>query len=257
MADARERHLRRLRRALGSARRWTVVGAVLSGATAVLVPYAGVGLPDAFWAAAAGGSVVMAVFRWRDHRQLTRLPIPPPEERPELSGRGQLAHGALRAVVAANPVVKAAVDDVGRRAGRRRFRGSAAAPAWDRLDAASATLREIRGPVGEQVGEALREAAAGERSLRDLAGRVATTERALRFAKADTRGRLTEVRQVLLTRLDDGVGTYERLAAAAASCAAEHGVAADPIAATRLTDAADRMAAFAQALSELRDVRVT
>lgn len=255
-AETREKRIRRLARARRAARWWTLLGAGFGGAAAVLIPYAGIGAPDAIWAAAAGGSIVMAAFRWHDLRALSRLPLPPPDE-PAAPGGPITA--AMRLALAANPVARAAVDEMGRRAGRRRFRGSAAAAAWDRLDTASSTLAELDGRPGgpvasEQVGDALAEAAAGERSLRDLAGRVATVERALRFARDDTRGPLEEARRALLARLDDGVATYERLVAAAAACAAHDGVAGDPVAALRLRDAADRMAGFAAALAELRDL---
>jgi hypothetical protein len=250
-AETREKRIRRLARARRAARWWTLLGAGFGGAAAVLIPYAGIGAPDAIWAAAAGGSIVMAVFRWHDLRTLSRLPLPPPDQ-PAAPG-GPIS-AAMRMALAANPVARAAVDEVGRRAGRRRFRGSAAAAAWDRLDTAATTLAELDGRLGEQVGDALAEAVVGERSLRDLAGRVTTVERALRFARDDTRGPLEQARRELLARLDDGVATYERLVAAAASCAAHDGVAGDPIAALRLRDAADKMAGFAAALAELRDL---
>ena len=54
MVDERTRYFRRLRRLRRSARRWSVLGVGLGGAAAVLTPYAGIGLPDAVWAAAAG-----------------------------------------------------------------------------------------------------------------------------------------------------------------------------------------------------------
>lgn len=249
-AENREKRIRRLVRVRRAARWWTLLGAGFGGAAAVLIPYAGVGAPDAIWAAAAGGSIVMAVFRWHDLRALSRLPLPPAEP----VAPGGPVGAAVRMALAANPVARAAVDEMGRRAGRRRFRGSAAAAAWDRLDTASSTLAELDDRLGEQVGDALAEAAAGERSLRDLAGRLVTVERALQFARDDTRAPLEGSRRALLARLDDGVATYERLVAAAASCVAHDGVANDPIAALRLSDAADRMASFAAALAELRDL---
>ena len=76
MADQRTKHLRRLRRLLRSARRWSVIGGGLSGATAILAPYAGLGVPDAAWAAGAGASVALAVWRWRDFREMRRCRCP-------------------------------------------------------------------------------------------------------------------------------------------------------------------------------------
>jgi len=251
--DGRLRRLRRLRRA---SRRWTVLAAGLTGAAAVLTPYAGLGLPDAFWAAGAGVSIALATFRWRDYRALTAQPLPP--ERPKL-GPAEAARAAMRAALSANPTARAAVDEIGRRATMHRFRGSAAAPARERLEVAASTLAQLDpgrlAGAGELVAEAVEEASVAERSLRELTERVLTVERAQRFADSSSHGGLADARAVLLTRLDDGVATYERLTAAVATCAAENGIADDGLARTRLTEAADRMAAFAAGLAELRDLR--
>src|SRR6185437_13603864 len=85
MVDARAKHLKRLRRLHRSARGWSVRAGLLTGATAVLVPYSGLGLPDAFWAAGAGGSVAIAIWRWIDLRAFRALPVPP-EPDPALLG---------------------------------------------------------------------------------------------------------------------------------------------------------------------------
>ena len=45
--DERTRYFRRLKRLRGSARRWSVIGGGLAAATAVLTPYAGIGIADA------------------------------------------------------------------------------------------------------------------------------------------------------------------------------------------------------------------
>lgn len=250
MGETRDQRLRRLRRLRRSSRRWSVLSGGLAGAAAVLVPYAGLGLPDAAWAAAAGASLVLAVFRRRDYTALAAAPLP--AERPQLGSAGP-ARAVLRAALDAHPTARAAFGEMSRRTQRRRFRDSGAAEAWARLDAASTTLSDVGGPMAEQVREALEEAAAGERALRDLAGRVLTVERAQRFAAPDTRQSLSDARAMLLTRLEDGVSTFERLVAAAAACAAEHGAAADDLSSIRLADAADQMAAFALSLAELRD----
>lgn len=77
MADERTRYFRRLSRLRRSARRWSVTAGGLGGAAAILTPYAGLGLPDAAWAGAAGGSVVLALWRWADLRILAARPAPP------------------------------------------------------------------------------------------------------------------------------------------------------------------------------------
>jgi len=59
MTDPRTRHLRRLRRLRNSARRWTVLAGLFGGASAVLVPYQGLGWPDAVWTALCGGSAAL------------------------------------------------------------------------------------------------------------------------------------------------------------------------------------------------------
>ncbi len=69
MADERARYFRRLRRLHGAARRWSVLGGGFTAAAAVLTPYAGVGLADAAWAAAAGASLALAGWRWSSRSQ--------------------------------------------------------------------------------------------------------------------------------------------------------------------------------------------
>jgi len=250
MAETRDQRLRRVGRLRRSFRRWTVLGAGLTGAAAVLTPYAGLGLPDAAWAAGAGVSVALAVFRWRDYRMLAAQPLPP--ERPQV-GAGEAVRQAMRAALAANPIARAAVDEVGRRAERRKYAGSAAAEPMSRLAAAVRTLDDVRdGPRTEVVDEALGEAADGERALRDLAHRLLTVERALRFAGPDARPALGQARDTVTGQLSDGVQTFERLAAATAAAAAS-GAGEDTVAQYRLGEAADRMAAFAAGLAELRE----
>ena len=65
------------------------------------------------------------------------------------------------------------------------------------------------------------EAAAADRSLRDLADRVASVERALRLAPADARPPLAEAHARLTAQLESGVAAYERLVVAAAGYVAE------------------------------------
>src|SRR5262245_10111784 len=77
MVDERARYGRRLRRLRRAARRWSVLAGALGGAAAVLVPYSGLSVIDAFWAAAAGGFVMMASWRWADYRALSARPVPP------------------------------------------------------------------------------------------------------------------------------------------------------------------------------------
>src|SRR5262245_25933813 len=76
--DARAKHLKRLRRLRRSARAWSVRAGLLIGATAVLVPYQGLGWTDAIWASLAGGSIALTAWRWMDLRELAAQPVPDP-----------------------------------------------------------------------------------------------------------------------------------------------------------------------------------
>ncbi|MCM0679010.1 hypothetical protein NCC78_30715, partial [Micromonospora phytophila] len=99
------------------------------------------------------------------------------------------------------------------------------------------------------------EAAAADRSLRDLAARVASVERALRLAPPDARPPLAEAHQALTGQLESGVAAYERLVVAAAGYVVEDARpnVAHP-AASRLTEATDLLHGVASALAELRAV---
>ena len=142
MADARTRHLRRLRSLRRAARRWSVLAAGLAGAAAVLTPYQGSVLPDAAWTAAAGGSVVLALWRWSDLRAFAARPVPPPPE----PITAEQARARLVAAVERMPAGRLAVAEVRRHRARLALRGTAAAGPWSRLDQASATLDGLTPP---------------------------------------------------------------------------------------------------------------
>jgi hypothetical protein len=252
MADERTRHLRRLRRRLRGARRWSVLGGMLSGATGVLVPYAGLGLPDAFWAAGAGGAVVLVIWRWKDYRELAAQPVPPPVDPAE-------AAAAMRrrfvAAVGSVPAGQTAIEEMRRQRARLRYRGLSVAPLWQRLDRAAQTLAGISGRLGGHAAGAMLEAATAEHSLRDLVERAAAVERTMRVAPADSRDLLGAAHADLMTQLSEGVTAYERLVAAAAGYLAEDGRTGAKYldsATTRLTEAADLLRGVSAGLAELR-----
>ncbi|MEH1125441.1 phage shock envelope stress response protein PspM [Micromonospora sp. CPCC 206061] len=251
MADARTRYFRRLKRLRRSARRWSVFAGGLGGAAIVLTPYAGLGLADAFWAAAAGGSIALAGWRWADLRALAAQPAPPP---PDPALAGEQARQRLVNAVQRLPIGRTAVEEVRRQQARFALRGSGAAGPWARLDRASMTLTGLAARLTGPGEPAVLEAAVAERSLRDLAHRVAGVEKALRFAPPDTRPALEDAHSTLVGQLDSGVTAYERLVAAAASYVAEDGrmVTEDP-SVTRLTEASDLLRGVAAGLAELRD----
>ncbi|MEV1286968.1 hypothetical protein [Micromonospora sp. NPDC049679] len=250
MADPRARYFRKLRRVRRAARRWSVLAGGFGGAAAVLTPYAGIGLADAAWAAAAGSSLTLALWRWSDLRGLTAQ-APPSAPDPTLAA--DQARARLLATVRRVPAGRAAIDELRRQHARFILRGSAAAGPWARLDRASLTLTGLAGRLSGPAEPAALEAAIAERSLRDLAQRVASVEKALRFAPVDARPDLERAHRTLVDQLDGGVTAYERLVAAAASYIAEDGrSASEHPAVSRLTEASDLLHGVAAGLAELR-----
>ncbi|GIF67006.1 hypothetical protein Ais01nite_50410 [Asanoa ishikariensis] len=250
MADARTRYFRRLRRLRSSARRWSVAGAGLAGAAAVLTPYAGLGLPDAAWAAAAGGSLVLAGWRWADLRRLSAEPAPPA---PDPALAAERTRARFIAAVESAPGGRSALAEVRRQKGRFALRGSTAATGWDRLDRASSTLNSLAPRLTGMGGSAVLEAAVAEDSLRDLAHRVSGVEKATQLAPPDAKPGLTEAHRDLTQQLDEGVAAYERLVAAAAAYVAEDGrLGTTHPSVSRLTEASDLLRGVASGLAELR-----
>src|SRR2546430_17116916 len=76
--DARTRYFRQVRRLRRSARRWSVLAGTFAGASAVLVPYRGLGWPDAVWMALTGGTAALTFWRWSDLREMAAQPVPDP-----------------------------------------------------------------------------------------------------------------------------------------------------------------------------------
>lgn len=250
MIDERTRYFRRLRRLRRSTRRWSALGGTLGGAAAVLTPYAGLGLPDAAWAAAAGGSLVLAAWRWADLRQHTAQP-PPPQADPAVAA--DRARAALVAAVERLPSGPQVMREVRRHRSRLALRGTAAAALCERLDRAAAALAGFAPRLPESGAPAMDEALTAERSLRDLAYRVAGVEKTMRLAPEEARGGLEAAHAELTGQLQAGVTAYERLVAAAAKCVAAHRPGPAAVETTaRLTDAGDLLQGLAAALAELR-----
>jgi hypothetical protein len=185
MVDERARYGRRLRRLRRAARRWSVLAGALGGAAAVLTPYSGLGLIDAFWAAAAGGSVMLAIWRWMDYRALVAQP--PPALDP--AEAGDRARSRVEAFVAGLPGGRETLGELRRQADLIRLRGSAVAPGWRRLDRAAAVLNSLALRPGGPGETAVLEAAVAERELRELAKRAAGVERALRYGRTSPSAR--------------------------------------------------------------------
>ncbi|GII20571.1 hypothetical protein Pme01_01680 [Planosporangium mesophilum] len=245
--DPRTKHFKRLHRLRRSARGWTVRAGLFTGAAAVLLPYHGLGLPDALWAAAAGGSIALAGLRWTEARAFAALPAPPP---PDPALAAERSRQRLESFVRRLPAGDGVLDEVRRQRDRVRLRGTSVLSSWHRLDRAAATLSALAGRLGGPAEPAVAEAVAAERALRDLAERTAGVERAVRLTSDEP---LARAHAELLSQLDDGVTAYEQLVAAAAGYVAEDGrSAAGNGAVNRLREATDLLRGVAAGLSELR-----
>lgn len=248
--DERTRYFRQLRRLRRSARRWSVLAGTMAGASAVLVPYHGVGWPDAIWAALTGGSAALTWWRWSDLRELAGQPAPEPIDPAQAAA---LTRARIEALVSRLPAGRGALAELRRVQSRAKLRGSSVVPAWSRLDRAAQTMAGLADRLGGVPTPVVDEAAAAERALRDLGERTAAVERAMRLASTPGSHELAGAHAELLGRFTEGVEAYEGLVAAAASYVAEHGrLVADGSSTGRLREATDLLHGIAAGLSELR-----
>lgn len=242
-SDARSRHLREVRRIRSRARAWAVWAATVGGSALVAVPYAGLGLPDIFWAGAAGGAGAMASLRWRDYRALAAAPVPAADPPRDLTIGQRLAP-------LLGPRFGPLVDQP------RRVSlpaGSVGADAAQRLNAAARVLPSLLDRLGPYRGELPGEAESAHRALRDLGHRLGLVERTLTVAAPEARPGLVAARDELLVRFADGVDAYEALTTAAAECVAAVARGGQTTVSTRLTDASDRLAGVSHGLNTVHD----
>ena len=248
MINERARHARRLRHLRGAARRWSVVAGVFGGAAAVLTPYAGLGAADALWAAAAGGSVVLAGWRWVDYRALAAQPVPPELDPAVAAG---WARGRVEAFVAGFPRGREVLSGLRRQADRNRLRGSAVASGWHRLDRAAAVLGNLALRPGGPGETAVQEAAVAERALRELAERAVGVERGLPYDGAQEH--IAQALAALVAQFEQGVTAYEELVGAAAAYVAEEGRSTpEHSSVSHLAEATDLLRGIARGFAELR-----
>ncbi|MFD1324816.1 phage shock envelope stress response protein PspM, partial [Micromonospora sonneratiae] len=139
---------------------------------------------------------------------------------------------------------------------RMAVRGSAAAAPWARLDRASLTLAGFADQLTGPADPAVLEAAVAERSLRDLAARVASVEKALRFAPDDSRPALETAHRSLTEHLTGGVAAYEQLVAVAASYLADDGRigGGEHSTVSQLNEATELLHGVAASLADLRSL---
>jgi len=246
MLDPRARHLRRLRRLKRSARRWSVLAGLFFGASLVLVPYRGLGWPDAIWTALTGGTAALAWWRFSDRRELAALPVPEP-----VSPLASEPLRQLHAAVSRFPAGKSALAELRRLQSRTRVRGSSVVPAFQRLDSASRTMVGLAGRLGPAASTAVLDAAAAEQSLRELGERTAAVERGLHLDPDDAA--LAAAHADLLRQFTEGVAAYEKLVAAAAGCVAEDGrTNVDSSSLYRLKEATDLLRGMADGFASFR-----
>jgi hypothetical protein len=245
--DERTRYFRRLRRLRSAARRWTVLAGGLAGATAVLVPYQGIGAADPVWAGLAGAAVVAAWWRHSDARSLAAEPAPDPPD-PALAADRWLS------TLAQLPGGYQLAENLRRQRVRGGLRGSAALPVWERLDQAGRAMRALTGRLQGMDQDAVREAVGVERELRELTHRVAGLEQAVRAAPPDAQSPLRQLRADHIAQMEHGVTAYEQFVVAAAGYLSESARLGDPPgpAVTGLTDATDRLRGVTAGLAELR-----
>lgn len=250
MADARTKHLRRLRKLRRSARGWSVRAGLLAGASAILVPYQGLGLADAAWAAAAGGSIAVAVWRWVDLRSFALRPLPPPTT-PELAAAE--TRQKLTTALLSLPAGHLALGGIRRYRTMLQMRGLPVAGLWRRLDRASVTLATLRGRLSGPASDVLADAAAGEGALRELAERALGVERVMRTVSGPESHMLAQANDALLAQLVEGVSAYEHLVTAAATYIAEDTRMTDKNPAIgSLTEASELLRCIAESMSEFR-----
>ena len=254
MINERARYGRRLRRLRRSARRWSVLAGMLGGAAALLTPYSGLGLVDAFWAAAAGGSVVLASWRWADYRALAAQPVPP-EFDPAVAA--DWARSRVEAFASGFPGGREALSGLRRHADRVRLRGTAVTSGLRRLDRAAAVLSNLAPRLGGPGDTAVQEAAVAERGLRELAERAAGVERALHYGPSHEH--VGQALSALVMQFEQGVTAYEELVGAAAACVVEEWrMTSEHSSASHLAEATDLLRGVALGFAELRqDSRVT
>jgi hypothetical protein len=198
---------------------------------------------DAGWAAAAGGSAVLACWRWADYRAYAARPAPAADANPVIA--------RVEAFLVGLPGGRELVSGLRRHVERGPLRGSAVAPGWARLDRAAAILSNLAPRPSSPVEAAMLEAAAAERGLRQLAKRTAGLERGRSYVGQDDS--FNRSLAALVSQFEQGVQAYEDLVGAAVACAVEEGRATpDHQSLLRLTEAADLLRGVAQGFAELR-----
>jgi hypothetical protein len=226
-----------------------VLAGTLGGAAVVLAPYHGLGLIDAVWMAAAGGSVALAAWRWLDLQAMLAQPVPPA---PDPAIAAQRTRLRVESLVNALPGGRETLRELRRQRQRVLLRDSAVSPGWRRLDKAATALDGLAPRLAGPAEPAVLEAVAAEKALRQTAERVASVERGMGFATGEAATALSQAHAALVAQFEHGVTAYEGLVGAAAAYLAEDGQTISDPSVGRLTEAADLLRGVAAGLAELR-----
>ncbi|MGH8793449.1 MAG: phage shock envelope stress response protein PspM [Stackebrandtia sp.] len=250
-AVAAPQQLKRLRRRLRSARRWTVVAGLFGGVAATAVPYSGLGAFDAVWTGLFGASAMFSVMRWMDYRRMSKA-LPAESE--------QLAlHGTAALAAEAQTIAGALAEKVRGKRVAASYRHSAAAGAHFRLEQAGRILVDLAPRLGDPAKDNLAELRHSEQSLRELAEQIRGVEKSVSLTAPQHRAALTAKKDAMTARLNAGVAAYEEAVAAAAQCVAEQAaldgvVVGQDVTLERLIDATQKLRGHAEAVGEMHDM---
>lgn len=133
-------------------------------------------------------------------------------------------------------------------------RGTIARKPLAQLAERERSLYELLLIMGEPGKPTWHEATTAAAALREQGARLVAVESAVKGA-GEASPELREARQVMLDRLEDGVGAYDRLVGAAAEAVAASGRAApDTPSVRRLEESADALLGLARGLREVSDL---
>lgn len=242
--------VKRLRKRLRSARRWSVMTGLSAGAAGVLVPLGGLSAWDAIWTAVFGGSAMLATFRWVDYRRLAKA-MPSEDEQLAVYGTAALSAEAQNIAGAIAGKMKRSRQAV-------QYRNSAASHGWQRLQAAALAFDQVAPRLAGPATDTLVDVRESQRALRDLADQIRSVEKSIDITPPERRGSLTHSHGLMVERFESGVAAYEDLVGAAAQVVAEQGaldgvVSGHDPTMTRLAEATAKLSGLAEGIGQMRE----
>lgn len=239
---------KKMRRRFRSARRWSVTAGITGGVAAVLLPYQGLGAPDAVWAGLFGGSAIFATLRWIDYRQLAKRQ---PAEQEKLA-----VHGTAALAAEAQHVVHGLAGLLQNKRHAAKFRHSAASKAYRRLQQAAMALDELMPQLAANAREIVDDARSSQRSLHDLAGRIRSVEKSM--SMPSTAQALRGSHAAMVERFELGTAAFEDMVGAVATVVAEQSaldgmVGSQDLTMVQLSEATEKLHAQAHGIEQMRD----